>query len=326
MRKKLPFLIKIGVCAALIVFLLFVLARRQPSVPSSGSNATEPLVPFATIPPKPGGEVLLGAEIRGIVGLEPDVPRNKRIELLRSLGSGLTKDECDALLHGILAPAPKGVSTGEHAHYVHEACRLLRKQDNERPRFARALATLAIDDSRSPILRDYAMQHLRVVWDFAPPADGLRLSIVETFRMLLDDPAMAPAALLSLHLLGSPTELGVSSGTVVVRTRPQYELPDDEIIPHVKRFLADRQSPLSGRMASVRIVAERTLLMFKEDLVGMAGGETGEHTMLRMAAISALARFGDPSDLKFLKSLDDADPRIQSALRLALAKASRTQI
>ena len=178
-----------------------------------------------------------------------------------------------------------------------------------RAEYARTLAALARDKARDPEVRDYALQHLRTLWDATPPG-GLRDSITATFaQVAAADPALAPSALLSLHVLG-----GRAGGR-------GDAVPSSRIEPLALSMLADPLPPgmpsPGARMTAARVAGERRLASCRPALLRLVSS-TSEHMLARMAAVSALSRIGDPSDLPALKAVKPDDVRLAAALRHAI--------
>jgi HEAT repeat protein len=82
---------------------------------------------------------------------------------------------------------------------------------------------------------------------------------------------------------------------------------------------ASPEDSIAAKMTALRIIGERRLPGFHDDLTRIANAPAGEHTLVRMAAIAAIARFGDPADLPLLESLDRSDPRLATAIDHAIA-------
>jgi hypothetical protein len=239
----------------------------------------------------------------------------ERLDRVRSLPADLSAGEVDSLLAALMEARPAEVSAALHSSFVHEVACVLQRQPAVRQRFAEALATIARDPRRDGVTRDYAIQHLRQIWDRAGDAPALRESVVSTFREFAGlDPAVAASALLSLHLLGNGLEGGGSA----------LHLPDAEFPPLLAPILARGPAPanLPTRLTAARVVGERRLGELRQPLLAILTNPA-EHAMLRMAAANALGKIADPADLAKLASYDPGDDRIATAIRHALPPAPK---
>lgn len=276
----------------------------------------QPLAALRPAPPAPGVPTALRSDLREILGRVATTRPGRRLELLRACGTDLTPPECEALLAALAgAPAP-ATDPGWHAEYFHEIALVLRRQPAVRERFARVLATVAADGARDETVRDYALQHLRQVWELAADQPQLRAAVVETFRSVaLRDPLLAPSALLSLHLLGLDPAAGSAGRPAAIAT------PDIE--PAVIAALESPPDPASVRMrlSSLRVAGERGMHRALPAIRRIAGDGAAEHALARMAAIAALGTFTDPADRPLLETLENSrDPRIAGAARRALTR------
>jgi len=247
------------------------------------------------------------------LALERQVGYLRRIEVLRAIAGQLAAAETELLVAALLASRPPGVNGGEFSTWFHEIANLLHRQSAPSKAFARALATVAADPARDAVLRDYALQHLRVVWNNAGGDASLRSSIEASLRRLArgDDPP-ATAALLSLHLLG---DTAAAPGRPVARA-----LGDDELAALAGSLLAGPagSSDTPRRMTAARIAADRRLAALRPVLARVAS-DPAEHTLARMSAINAIGRIGERADRPLLESLAAAEPALALAARDALA-------
>jgi hypothetical protein len=237
----------------------------------------------------------------------------ERLDRVRALPADLSSGEVDSLLAALMEPRPAEVSTALHSSFVHEVACALQRQPAVRQRFAETLATIARDPRRDGVTRDYAIQHLRLVWDAAGESPALRESVVSTFREFAGlEPVVAAPALLSLHLLGSGPEGGGRT----------FHLPDAEFPPLLVPILTHGPAPanLPARLTAARAAGERRLGELRGPLLAILTNPA-EHAMIRMAAANALGRIADPADLAKLASYDPGDDRVATAIRNALPPA-----
>jgi hypothetical protein len=276
-----------------------------------------------------------GLELRPVVaealGHVPGIGWERRLALIRDLPGDPSPDEACALLAELTASCPAGVPAAVHSSYIHEIACILQHVAAVREGFARALASLARNLHRDASARDYAVQHLRQVWERARDNPALRASIVATFRELAGlDPAVSAPALLSLHLLGSPA--GEDSrhrppGTMARPSPPpatsgwSLALPDSEIVPLLAPVFAGQTTldNIAARLTAARIAGERRLAGFRPALLAEVTDHS-EHSLVRMAAANALGRIAHPDDLAALAAHDPRDDRVATALRHALGR------
>lgn len=286
-----------------------------------------PLENIALSPESVATEMQVRPEIKEALGLTGAAPGGRRNDLLRSLGSDLSLDECEALLRELLNRRSATVPAGWYSEYFHEIASVLQEQKDVADEFVRALATVARENQRDEVIRDYAIQHLRQAWERSEPE--VKPAIESTFREFAKsgDPVVAGPSLLSLHLLGTPenrrsiARQGASAIIAGEDRDSRARFGDDAIVPLVAEILSRpaTSDATVERLAAIRIAGDRRLGNRREDLRRIAADSGNEHAVVRMAAIAGVARFGDVSDKPFLESLDGEDPRIAGAVKHALA-------
>lgn len=297
-------------CAGLAIAggLYWFMAWRSPAPAPARANPQTlvPLLPGSVRDDPADG---LRPELREILGFVAGIGPGRRLELLRNCGTGLSGPECEALLAALAQRREPATNAGWHAEYVHLISLVLQQHPKVSDRFAGVLAAVAADASRDEVARDYAMQHLRQVWNRADDKPELRARIVGTFRQICTmDPVLGASAVLSLHLLGLESKQpAVSTG---------------ELAPLVGRALAAPATPerLRMRMSCLRVASERGMAAMLPDIRRIAADSAGEHALARMTAIAALGRLGEPADRALLQGLETSrDPRISGSVRHALA-------
>jgi hypothetical protein len=297
-------------CAALAaagLLIWFVVRRPAPPPPA----VDLPLILAPLLPGPPGDDPAGGLrpELREILGFVPGTGPDRRLELLRNCVAGLSAPECEALLAALAQRREPATDAGWHAEYVHLVSLILQQHPKVADRFARVLAAVAADASRDEVVRDYAMQHLRQVWDRADRRPELRDRIVGTFRHVgAADPVLGASAVLSLHLLGW------ESG--------QPAVPTGELTPLIGQALAAPAAPerLRLRMSCLRVAADRGVVGVLPAIRRIAADSSGEHALARMSVIAALGRLGEPADRALLQALATSrDLRIAGSVRHALA-------
>lgn len=246
-------------------------------------------------------------------------PRARRIEILRSFNGPLSETDHEALLAALMEPRPPGISEGWFSEYFHRVASLMQSHQGDQRNFARVLATVARDPSRDGVVRDYAIQHLRQVWDRADPSGDLRPSVEAAFRELCSSASgVSPAALLSLHLLGTPA--GGDRPDLSPSPPRTYAVDNAELEPLVLGIFhqAPSASAISARMTACRVAGDRKLGAAGNHLIQIARNPS-EHALVRMAAVNAIGRIGNTPDLASLATLEPGDQRVAQAIQSALA-------
>lgn len=308
----------LGIVLLAITVAITVALWPGKSPPAPAPAATPPEAATPTPPPAPPAPP---ERLRAALGTDADPatdPRGlARTAALRGLKNDLTPEESAALLVALLAPRLPGEAPGPHSVWFHETALALHGQPAIREKFATTLGTVARDASRDPVIRDYALQHLSQLWQNS--AAALQATIVETLTQIADQsPAIAPSALLALHRLGSAAS---PSG----QDPPPHAVPDADFAPRLRTLLASGSSAsTAARMTALRIVGERRLTGFRDDLARIAADPTSDHPLVRMAAVAAIARLADPGDLPLLRTLDRTDPRVATAIDHAIARLEST--
>lgn len=230
-----------------------------------------------------------------------------RIDAVKSLPSDLTVPELDAILRFLMEYRPATVSEGDYAYFFHELCNKLQQFPEIRSNFAAVLYQVAGDVKYDVITRDYAIQHLRRVWDKSFDIQALQQSIQASFWQLADgEPSTSAAAMLSLHNLG-----------VTTSPRADYArapVPSSEFKPYIQAVLLQPPSAatISQRMTAVRIAGDRRITSSTDLLITIVENDA-EHMLVRTSAINALGKLGMKDQLASLSARLTADPRLTAA-------------
>jgi hypothetical protein len=263
------------------------------------------------VPPPLPSNTQPGGMIRPTLAsmLDPGTPLAKRIEILEGHTPDLTETEALSLLHE-LSNIPKDEEISAwHSTYIHQICNLLQRVPSSHDAFSLALASVAANRDLPVVYRDYAFQHLRILWhrsrndESSVAAQARANAIEETFRNLLHQrPETAAQSLLGLHEIRNPS--GISA------------VPDEEITRLISGILDAPPAPdsVSTRMTAVRVLMERRMPGNSPILRDIAASEL-EHSLVRASAIAALGFIAEPADLEFLATLTSNDPIIAGALR-----------
>jgi hypothetical protein len=307
----------IAVVVVAIIASVAVVLREAPSEQSSQDTtvARKPTprlglnYSLPVLPPAPQIDQSIRPGISKAINI--NTPTEQRIELIDQLGADLTETEVLVLLHEILNGPPSREDAPWHSTYIHKVCGILQGVPSSHDALANVLSSVAADRAFPEVHRDYAFQHLRILWHAsldpsAPTETQLRNASIEaTFRKLaVDRPETAAQSLLGLHELR--------------HTRDLPAVDDSEIAELVRTTLSSPADPgnLAARMTAIRILGERRIQDQGETLRGIASSST-EHSLVRASAIAALGHIALPDDLNFLRSINSRDPIVTEALKHA---------
>ncbi len=311
-------IISASVCTVVALAAALWLLIKTPDKPTpytSGHTQSRPTGPTLDLTyrpaPRPTGEDATAA-LRPVLArmLEDGTPLARRIEILDEMDSDLTQAEAMAMIHelSIIPTAEHG--SAWHSTYIHKLCNLLQDAGVAHDDLASALATVAANRDLPVVYRDYAFQHLRILWrnsrDESTPAGQARMRAIEnTFQSLLAQrPETAAQSLLGLHEIRDP------SGSPAVA--------DGEISRLAKTLLDSPPAAdsIPAHMTAVRVLAERRISGNNGQLRAIAASDA-QHSLVRASAVAALGFIGEPADLEFLETLPSDNPVIAGALRHA---------
>lgn len=317
--------IKISLIISLVVglaacWLLFL--TTEPDEASYRDQLGEPLRAIVAIDEFAKPEMSLGGPLDQLLAIRKTASFGEKTDLLRSLGNDLDFQQQESLLYELVRREVDPLGEGKHSNYFHQICLVLMRQEKRHPRFGEVLATVVYDTKAEPMLRDYSMQHLRILWDVSKEAPSLRKKIEATFFTLSEDENLAASALLSLHYLGSPTRID-QRGNYEVRESATVErqIPDEELRSFVQ-FALEPERSAQLQLTAIRVVGERELEGFNDTLRSAVTRNKGQSIMVQMAAIALLSKSNDPKDMELIRSLNPSDFRIVRARSLALARWS----
>lgn len=291
---------------SLLVLLYQLRPHPQPlatPTPKHAPLADTHLDPRTAPPDHP--ENTMSSGFSDALGFTGELPLEACVRKLMEINGPLTASEIEESFRALLALPESGEPLALRATWFHELANLLQRQKLDQRAFGEVLASAARNSRQDLATRDYALQHLRRIWEKSAADKELRLAIEATFgEMIAPRNPLMPTALLSLHLLdpaGSATNF-----TMLVQAVSSV-LEDPKITG---------DDVVRARMAAARIAGERQLAGSRGPLLKLATAPSG-NVLVRMAAISALGRFGDPSDLNTLAALSPSDERLIGAIRHA---------
>jgi hypothetical protein len=251
------------------------------------------------------------ADLLASLGISKEQNIEARAAAIKALPDDLSAAELDMLLRFLIEYRASTVAEGAHAFFFHELCNKLHHFSKIRPTYAAALYQVAGDDKHDPITRDYAIQHLRRVWEKSPGDLPLRQSLQASFwQLAAGEPATAASAMLSLHNLGIETSPNADYS--------QAAVPTADFQPFLDTIL--RQAPtatsIPQRLTAVRIAGDRRIASAVDLLVTIVENNA-EHTLVRTSAINALRKLGMKEQLATLAAHHSTEPRLSTAFAYA---------
>lgn len=250
----------------------------------------------------------LRIEVLDSLGYMKNQSIEERIAVTKALPHDLADADLEALLRFLVEARDPSVSEGDHAYFFHELCNKLHHFPQIRSTYAAALYQVAGDVKQDGVTQDYALQHLRRIWEKSSADQGLRGSIQASFwQIVTADQTTAASAMLSLH------NLGVVTGPSTDYTDAPVMTKDFE--PIIQNVLSNTATAanISQRMTAARIAGDRKMMECSEQLLAMVENQK-EHMLVRVSAINSLGKLGRKTELANLASRLDHDPRLTTAL------------
>lgn len=158
---------------------------------------------------------------------------------------------------------------------------LLRVESPESP-VEDLLMEVAMDSSRDPGVREYAVQHL-LLWH---PKTPRKAKVEEMLWTCTEDPVLSSCAILQLHHLGMRTEKGLS--------RP--------LAPAVFGAMARQDLRNADKITLLLVAAESGMTAALP--IAKTWAEATSEKLVLQAALTAIGKLGGPGDLAFLDALE----------------------
>ena len=275
-------------------------AKALPPLSPVPSAITKPAsIPFdlSVAPPK----------IKPIV--DPQHPFLERQQLVRSLPNTLSPDELRTFYGFLLQPHPEDNTQRGHVLKSDLMDALVRQTDVDRE-LAGVLTELYQNPAQHAVLRDYAIQHLAMLFErldssVAWPADllaGQREHILNVlWTAATSDSTVGGTALLALNRLLDNADSAAA----------------DRLATVALRFAADPTANSLLRISAFQVCGHRRLQDSLPLLVHSAQSET--EIAVRIAAIGSLGALGDPGAISTLRQIEtEGTERLRPAITLAL--------
>lgn len=322
MKRKVFLLIGAG--AVVVAVTLFF--RRQPSAPQIGTNSlaatnvtpTPSLVSSQALEPAPVPPEHVPTE-RIAPLVQAGASYAERVELLKSLGSKLNTEESAALYDFLSEPGLVDGLIAPFSHGLKDA--VMIALENQQPSLAdwpEFLIGLYQDHTLHPVVRDYALQHLRT-WYWRNAERGAHAERRDAVERVPPEAQREPARDVFWQALAE-TDSSIA-GTALLALQELSSLDpavEAEAVREAALRLAagSRHGPLA-RITALQVCARMGVaeaLPLAEHLT-----RESEHLPLRIAAIAALGQLGGAPEVAILENLAATSPQnLQPALGAAL--------
>lgn len=235
--------------------------------------------------------------------------------LLKELPGDLSRAEVALLFNWLKAgPGESSLAIDEYASLANEVMNALHRQEPSPSGFAEVVVGLVDDGNQPDLVRDYAVQHLRAIWNNLPDKAVDRDLVTKALWEQADSrhPSRSGTALLALHQLGMTREGPIPEGTRFIA--------DQEFSELLPPILSLPDEPSASRVTALRIIADRALADHLPEVRNLAN-DSSQNAVVRLRAIATLGAVGEESDLESLSSLRD-DAFLGPAVVQAIKKLS----
>ncbi len=310
-----------GVVLAAVLFL-----RRQRPEPQAGTDSPPPTNLALTSSPAAGqtsGSVPVPPEHIPTERIAPLVQAGatyaERVELLKRLGATLASEEVGALYDFLREPGLADGLIAPFSHGLKDA--VMITLENQQPSLAdwpEFLIGLYQNHALHPVVRDYALQHLRT-WYWRNAERGAHAEMRDAVERIPPEAQREPARDAFWQALAE-TDSSIA-GTALLALRELSSLDpavEAEAVREAALRLAagSRHGPLA-RITALQVCARMGVaeaLPLAEKLA-----RESEHLPLRIAAIAALGQLGGAPEVTILENLAATSPQnLQPALGAAI--------
>ena len=303
-------LLSITFCLLIAAVLYLAVDKRSPGAPEpqpSSSEATSNLELKTSNSSR--------SEIPHLVKtlIDPTKHLEEQIEAVRALPADLTTSEFEALIDLLYQDPPETLSPELWSTIQNEVMEVLR-----RPRFAldqypQAMAKLLTDRSASPIMRDYAAQHLALM---------LRERSEELPKELRSDSVSSLISILSTNTRDSSHQVtGTTLMALCNLNKKKPALLKDhrqELNRAVLSMLADStEVTFSNRIAAIQAAGRLNVAEALPKIREMAMKPQSKQSY-RLSSIAALGYYADPKDRPALEALAKGQTKLRFAAQSAL--------
>jgi hypothetical protein len=285
---------------------------REAPAPSGRIDSVEVVAPdqmTTRTDPATAVEAKVPAEQAATPALEPRLEKvrlgslHDRLDAIRSLPEQLPTETCDGLISLLLSPLPADVQGGGEFVVRNDIMAALVRQRSISPNTVAGLISLLERRGENEVLRDYALQHLSLIYE-REDAVPLRSTLRPVLFAMLQEPTgtLAGTSLLALQRL--------------IDTDP--DLPADRLRAEALRLAAEPGIGAANRTAAYQVCG---LMGIHEALPSMRrDAQLSACIPLQVAAIAGLGALGGGIDRQLLASIDTTSV---SVLGVAVTAAAR---
>ena len=198
---------------------------------------------------------------------------------------GIPLSHAESLLRRVTGPKPADIDSGDWEHEVNSTLNALRAQEEMPSGFTDTLVDMA-QIHADPVLRLYALQHLSFLHE-RENADG-KARITNLFTTLAADDA-GPMAGTAILMLSDLQRAGASLDAAAIDTRAMA-------------LATSPQARHDVRVSAIHACVDRQIAAFLPEARRIAF-DTTLPTVVRKAAIHAVGRMGDATDIALLEPL-----------------------
>ena len=215
------------------------------------------------------------------------------LDTITRLSRAIPDNERDSLLSAMEHGTPAGMSEGPWSHLFNSACNALAagRTDPDEKLMA-LLERIAVDDPRL-VMRLYALQHLGLRYDAAPPA------CQERMRSLVQ------------RILAAPKSQTAGTALVLWQRWEKTAGPGELSTLDLSRaIVADTARPLDVRVTAFHAMGDDPSVL---DLARAIAPDPAQPLILRKAALNLIGRHGQAQDLVVLRQCSQESSRLEQA-------------
>lgn len=243
---------------------------------------------------------------------------------IKDLSTDLAAQDVEALLSFITGPKPAGeFGDAEWGSLTNDIQQALTAQTVPNERVAQVLIAMHRDESRSQLMRDYALQHIGGFACYIVHTAATRQSAMPEFFPALLAELTAAAADGSKPWSGSAFNLlDRLLRDADYRGMPLQGLDPQALATQAAKVAADAKAPLNARLPALQF-ASRHQSPEAPVLARSILADASSNVMLIQSAAAVLAAHGSSSDLPVLQRLlAESSPHTRVALSQAIQKIS----
>lgn len=285
-------------------------ANPPPASPTSGTVSSE-TAPVVYDEYESLKRMRMSSNLRKAIVPAPGNTLPSRRQALQKLDKNLAEHDVEALtayvaLHFV--PEAEQISFADGMAMKNDILQILVKQDSVSPELPRKLAKIIRDTRQEPVVRDYCIQHLAYFLEASPPPPpDIRALVLAVYGEMLSERSTT---------LAGTALIGLASAT---REDPSLH---QETLEHAVAIAADDTASDAARTTALHIAADGDPQAMLPTARMLA--QTGESSLLRLAAIAVLGKSGNATDIELLHSLSgETDVTAQKQIRRAIDTITR---